>query len=352
MEKVTTINLGGRAYQVEERGFEALQAYLAEAKERLALDPSKDEIIADLEQAIAEKCDAQRTSHKTVVTQDEIEKIIEQMGSVESDNAAPHHDAPRTPHGKRLYLILDGAMIAGVCTGLATYFDIDITLVRILFVILTLFSGGAVVLLYIALAVLIPYADTAEALAQAHGEVLNAQVLVDRAKKRFEDSYERVTGHASQWQGKEWKREQKMQWKRERRAHRHARSMLGMLLGGLGLMWILALMSLVATHAIFGWPLPPGIPLWVAIIGLFVLYHAVTGPIKAARYAPHPSEYQYHYSAWDSIEAGLTVFFLAVFFIWAYANVPEISFFLHHPISETKQILGDISRWWQRTHLR
>ncbi len=47
------------------------------------------------------------------------------------------------------------SMIAGVCAGVANYFDIDPTVVRILWVIFTL-CGGAGILLYIIMLVLMP----------------------------------------------------------------------------------------------------------------------------------------------------------------------------------------------------
>jgi phage shock protein C len=37
-------------------------------------------------------------------------------------------------------------MLAGVCGGLADYFNIDVTLVRILFVVLAVFGGSGIVL--------------------------------------------------------------------------------------------------------------------------------------------------------------------------------------------------------------
>ena len=46
--------------------------------------------------------------------------------------------------------------IFGVCGGLARYFDLDSSLVRILYVILCLASFGAGIILYITLAVLVP----------------------------------------------------------------------------------------------------------------------------------------------------------------------------------------------------
>lgn len=56
---------------------------------------------------------------------------------------------------KRLYRSKQDRMISGVCGGLADYFSIDVILVRILWIIITLF-GGAGLLLYIAGIVIIP----------------------------------------------------------------------------------------------------------------------------------------------------------------------------------------------------
>ena len=55
MNKVITINLGGTAYQLEEGGYDALRAYLETATARLQGNPDRDEILSDIEQAIAEK---------------------------------------------------------------------------------------------------------------------------------------------------------------------------------------------------------------------------------------------------------------------------------------------------------
>jgi phage shock protein PspC (stress-responsive transcriptional regulator) len=47
-------------------------------------------------------------------------------------------------------------MISGVCGGLAEYFDIDVTIVRLAVVALAVLSSGAVVLVYIVLAIVVP----------------------------------------------------------------------------------------------------------------------------------------------------------------------------------------------------
>ena len=56
---------------------------------------------------------------------------------------------------KRLYRSRDEKMIAGVCGGIAEYFGIDPTLVRALWVAITLFAGFGIVL-YLILWVLVP----------------------------------------------------------------------------------------------------------------------------------------------------------------------------------------------------
>jgi phage shock protein C len=56
---------------------------------------------------------------------------------------------------KRLYLSNTDKKIAGVCGGIAEYFNIDATLVRILWV-LFMFFGGSGILAYIICALIIP----------------------------------------------------------------------------------------------------------------------------------------------------------------------------------------------------
>ena len=62
---------------------------------------------------------------------------------------------PNNGATKRLYRIRDGRIVAGVCAGLAAYFGIDPTLVRLAFVLLTFF-GGLGVLLYLGAWMVIP----------------------------------------------------------------------------------------------------------------------------------------------------------------------------------------------------
>lgn len=57
---------------------------------------------------------------------------------------------------KKLYRSKENKMICGVCGGLAEYFNIDPTIVRLLTVVIALGSAGTVLLAYIIAAVIIP----------------------------------------------------------------------------------------------------------------------------------------------------------------------------------------------------
>ncbi|WP_417320461.1 envelope stress response membrane protein PspC [Emcibacter sp.] len=62
----------------------------------------------------------------------------------------PEHNAPKY---NKLYLDKKNAKISGVCAGLADYFGMDVTLIRIITVIAFIFFGGPLILIgYILLA--------------------------------------------------------------------------------------------------------------------------------------------------------------------------------------------------------
>jgi phage shock protein C len=56
----------------------------------------------------------------------------------------------------RLYRSRDDRMLAGVAGGLAEYWDADPSLIRIVWAVLTVFSGGIALLVYIVMAIVVP----------------------------------------------------------------------------------------------------------------------------------------------------------------------------------------------------
>ena len=217
MQKVIGINLNGNAYQLDESGYEALREYLARAEQALSKNPDRAEILRDLEQAIAEKCQRYLGAHKSVVTASEVNQIIAEMGPVdaaagtsrergESSEQPGAEETGQRSTPKRLYRIVDGAMIAGVCNGLAAYFQVDVTIVRIAFVAAALLTKGFAIVAYIVMMFDVPEAKTPQARAAAAGTPFNAKEIIDRAKKQY------AAGQ------KQWRR----QWRQQRRHWRAA----------------------------------------------------------------------------------------------------------------------------------
>jgi phage shock protein C len=66
---------------------------------------------------------------------------------------------------KQLRRLRSGRMVAGVCAGLADYFSVDVTLVRLAFALLTVF-GGAGALFYLVAWLIVPEEDEPASIAE------------------------------------------------------------------------------------------------------------------------------------------------------------------------------------------
>ena len=64
--------------------------------------------------------------------------------------------APRPQQPKRLVRRTDDRMVAGVCSGVADYFGVDVTLVRLVTVLGAIFGFGSLILAYIVAWALLP----------------------------------------------------------------------------------------------------------------------------------------------------------------------------------------------------
>jgi phage shock protein PspC (stress-responsive transcriptional regulator) len=349
MQKVVSISLNGIAYQLEEPGYNQLRTYLERAESRLKDSPDRTEVMNDLEQAIGEKCARSLSAHKTVVNEAEIAQIIQEMGPVESAEekaaGASPEGAPEQPDRyaglqprKRLFNIREGSMWAGVCNGIAAYLNVDVTWVRIAFVLITLFSWGGMIFVYIILAFIVPTANTAEDRAAAFGMPFNTEELIGRAKKNFEKF-----GTDYRWR-REWRRQQRhwnRQWAHMNEQMRHAtaqvapqmsnaaRAVTGAFLpiaavvgAVLFVAWILALVSLVTQQTVFGWALPHGMPLWIGVLVLVMVYFAVSAPLKMIRHGGQRGG-GYH-PGWAALHGLMWIGFTVLFFWIAYTFFPGV----------------------------
>jgi phage shock protein PspC (stress-responsive transcriptional regulator) len=192
MKKLITVSLNGNPYSLEEDAHEKLKRYLEDAARVLANNPDRPEILADLEQAVADQCNERRAPHQTVITAEVLEAALREMGPVEDSNAtnsgannsagSGEKSAPPSASGPVLQQISERAYVSGVCAGVARYFDVEVTLVRVAALLLLFFSGGTMALIYAVMMLLIPFAPTNGEPLRALPAKLREWVLALRAK--------------------------------------------------------------------------------------------------------------------------------------------------------------------------
>jgi phage shock protein PspC (stress-responsive transcriptional regulator) len=158
MQRVITATLNHTAYPFEEDAHARLAAYLAEAARTLAGNPDRDEILADLEQAIADQCKRRLGLREGPFTLRELLPALDEIGRVQVPGADAPRDQSAGAGNRPIEQVSEGAWISGVCLGLARYLGIDVTLLRVVAFVLLLVSGGSMVLVYVVLMLLLPFA--------------------------------------------------------------------------------------------------------------------------------------------------------------------------------------------------
>lgn len=179
MKQVININFQGRVVPIEVTAFDLLKQYTDSLNRHFANEQGKDEIINDIESRIGELFQERLKKGATCITDDDVNAIIKSMGRPEdfetesseagqsftqnSDTATQQTSSgyQQTSGTKRLFRNETDKVIGGVCSGLAAYFNVDVVVVRIIFVIL-FFSFGFGILPYIILWVAVPSSASVE----------------------------------------------------------------------------------------------------------------------------------------------------------------------------------------------
>ncbi|HEX3729532.1 MAG TPA: PspC domain-containing protein [Opitutaceae bacterium] len=385
MNKVVTINLNGNACQLEEGAYEVLRAYLAQAGRALEGNPDRAEILADIEQAVADRIRAALGAYKTVAATAEVERIIAEMGPVDGGAAQADpepaagpraQDGPPPPDAsrRRLYRLREGAMIGGVCNGIAGYFGFDPTWIRLLFAALAFATLGVMALIYVVLLLVVPRAETAAEKEAASGASFTAQEFIRRARAGY---YEGMRAFGDKRAHREWRwkfkremREWRHNFRREMRENARAfrggwhpyspRPRLGFVAGMLvglcslcrwvlGLAFFFAFLCLICTGGIFGFVLPYTVPFWLGLVLLIVAYQVLALPFKVLKHAA------LGYGGWGGpwaspgavlVEAAGSVL-LAGFFLWLAARIfPGLHEVLYHLPQALRELGHSLQAWW------
>ena len=116
--------------------------------------------MGDIEARIAEIFREIVSSPMRVITLDTVRQTMNRMGSPadfgERRGSAPQEEQPE-PEPRKLFRSRTDRSIAGICGGLAEFFGLDVSLIRIATLILILFSGLSI-WVYIILWLIVPKA--------------------------------------------------------------------------------------------------------------------------------------------------------------------------------------------------
>lgn len=211
MKKNFTINLYGELYNIDEDAYEALDKYLKSIARYFSREADGKEVLEDIEHRVAELLWERKQQQHNTVDIEAVREIIQKIGTPEQMAGEGGEDSGKTSgsmfdaakeatkeaaekigpaakewgkstinyvNSRRYYRSSTDCMIAGVCGGLTCYLGItDPIWCRLAFLLLTLFTHGFFLIVYLVMWMLTPKAVTPEDKLNMKGKDVNPQTL-------------------------------------------------------------------------------------------------------------------------------------------------------------------------------
>ncbi|MDX1544766.1 MAG: PspC domain-containing protein [Christiangramia sp.] len=196
MNKTVNINLAGIFFHIDEDAYAKLQRYLEAIRHSFSNTQGRDEIISDIEARIAELFNEKIKNERQVISIKEVEEVIAIMGQPEDymvdeeifEDEPKRSDSTKTV-GKKLFRDPETGYVGGVSSGLGHYLGIEAIWIRLLWILLTIFSSGAFVLIYIAFWIFVPEAKTTADKLAMRGE----EVTISNIEKKIREGFHEVS---------------------------------------------------------------------------------------------------------------------------------------------------------------
>ena len=229
MKKTLTVNLGGTVFNIDDDAYRLLDNYLSNLKMHFRKEAGADEIVDDIERRISELFAEKLSAGSQVITIADVEEVIARMGKpedMEAEGESASADSGSTSAGggygagawnrkkylvmttkdgeqerlswnsntaygttrRRLYRNPDDKMLGGVISGMAAYLGWDVTLLRLLLLVILICGVGTLIPVYIVCWLVIPEARTAAEKLSMRGEA----VTVENIGKTVTDGFEKV----------------------------------------------------------------------------------------------------------------------------------------------------------------
>ena len=173
MKKTVSVGLGGRNIIIDEDACTLLGLYLDSY--RATLTSNQKEVMEEVEARFADLLRAS-LGHSEVVSCSMVDEVAARMGMPKPSRTGEGEGATGTSCGqaqpevavRKFFRDTDDRKIGGVCSGFALYFDVDVVLIRIIFLAALLFATAGF-WVYIIVCIAAPSAYTAAEKCQMRG---------------------------------------------------------------------------------------------------------------------------------------------------------------------------------------
>lgn len=196
MKQIITIRLGHYLLSADDDAAAMIAAYTESLRRKYQNEEGGAEIIGDIEERIGELLQArQQEFNRNFTTVEDTRFVLDQMGPVEEGETARESQDGQSTR-KRLFRDEENGMIGGVCAGLAEYFNVDVVIIRILFVV-TFIAFGFGLPAYIIFWAVTPVAKTAADRLMMKGQAPTLQNIEDNVKQEFSKVEDRLRRNGS-----------------------------------------------------------------------------------------------------------------------------------------------------------
>lgn len=192
MKKTINVAIGGCSFTIDEDAYITLSNYLERFKASLDSTGGSSDVMEELEVRIADLLKG-RLGGRQVVDNAMTQVVIGQLGYPEGykevDEQPFRQEAPKEEHhysgtdgerpARKLFRDPDGKKIGGVCSGIALFLNVDVVLIRVIFLI-ALICGSAGFWIYLIILIAAPEARTAAEKCELRGIPATAENI-----KRF-----------------------------------------------------------------------------------------------------------------------------------------------------------------------
>ena len=174
MKQVVNVSISGISFKIEEDAYSLLENYLSELEGFYGKESDGAEIVADIEERIAELF-IERGGKVRTIPVDVVREVVALLGHPqEMENLSGREGETykdKTKSFKKLYRDIQDKVFGGVCSGLGAYFGADAVMIRLIFVLLAFATSifqiggssfGFMILVYLLLWMIIPAARTVE----------------------------------------------------------------------------------------------------------------------------------------------------------------------------------------------